>query len=165
MPTLGPLTGSHRIADTMHEQVPYDITRWRALLKNDDDLAKVAEKIRLLGENCVDELARSYLPLNDKKYLPDIVRKIISDVTGERFEVAAIAKERLHQVRMLPSSGMEKVADEQLNSLIRTLASQRKTSKEIFVISLISKSFMDVLILALIFLVACFLIAFGLRVS
>jgi len=149
----------------MHEQVPYDITRWRALLKNDDDLAKVAEKIRLLGENCVDELARSYLPLNDKKYLPDIVRKIISDVTGERFEVAAIAKERLHQVRMLASSGMEKVADEQLKSLIRTLAPQRKTSKESFVISLISKSFMDMLILALIFLVACFLIAFGLRVS
>ena len=149
----------------MHEQVPYDITRWRALLKNDDDLAKVAEKIRLLGENCVDELARSYLPLNDKKYLPDIVRKIISDVTGERFEVAAIAKERLHQVRMLAGSGMEKVADEKLKSLIRTLAPQRKTSKESFVISLISKSFMDMLILALIFLVACFLIAFGLRVS
>jgi hypothetical protein len=149
----------------MHELVPYDINRWSALLKKDDDLAKVAEKIRLLGENCVDELARSYLLLNDKKYLPDIVQKIISDVTGERFDVAAIAKERLHPVRMLASSVMERVADDQLKSLIRTLAPQRKTSKESFVISLISNSLMDVLILTLIFLVGCFLIAFGLWVS
>jgi hypothetical protein len=149
----------------MHELVPYDINRWSALLKKDDDLAKVAEKIRLLGENCVDELARSYLLLNDKKYLPDIVQKIISDVTGERFDVAAIAKERLHPVRMLASSVMERIADDQLKSLIRTLAPQRKTSKESFVISLISNSLMDVLILTLIFLVGCFLIAFGLWVS
>jgi hypothetical protein len=149
----------------MHEPVPYDINRWSALLKNDDDLAKVAEKIRLLGENCVDELARSYLFLNDKKYLPDIVRKIISDVTDERFKVGAIAKERLHQVRMLGSSGMERAQDEQLKSLTRTLAPERKISKESFEISLISNSFMDALILALIFLVGCFLIAFGLRVS
>jgi hypothetical protein len=149
----------------MHELVPYDINRWSALLKKDDDLAKVAEKIRLLGENCVDELARSYLLLNDKKYLPDIVQKIISDVTGERFDVAAIAKERLHPVRMLASSVMERIADDQLKSLIRTLAPQRKTSKESFVISLISNSLMDVLILTLIFLAGCFLIAFGLWVS
>src|SRR6266480_4910634 len=127
----------------MHELVPYDINRWSALLKKDDDLAKVAEKIRLLDENCVDELARSYLLLNDKKYLPDIVQKIISDVTGERFDVAAIAKERLHPVRMLASSVMERIADDQLKSLIRTLAPQRKTSKESFVISLISNSLMD----------------------
>jgi hypothetical protein len=57
----------------------YDVDQWSVLLKCDDDLAKVAEKIRLLGDNCVDELARPYLLLNDKKYLPDIVRQIIAD--------------------------------------------------------------------------------------
>jgi hypothetical protein len=60
----------------------YDVDQWSVLLKCDDDLAKVAEKIRLLGDNCVDELARSYLLLNDKKYLPDIVRQIIADSRG-----------------------------------------------------------------------------------
>src|ERR1043165_512426 len=61
----------------------YDRKKWQALLKYDPDLARVAEKMRQLGDHWVDELARSYLAINDKAYLPNIVNQIIADARKE----------------------------------------------------------------------------------
>jgi hypothetical protein len=61
----------------------YDVDKWEALVKYDDDIAMVAEKLRPLGEKWVDEFARSYLLLNDKKYLLSIVQKIIKAAKDE----------------------------------------------------------------------------------
>jgi hypothetical protein len=65
------------------QQKPFDVEKWNALLRYDDDIAKVAEKLRPLGDKWVDELARAYLVLNDKQYLPSIVQKIIADARKE----------------------------------------------------------------------------------
>ena len=62
----------------------YDRKKWQALLKYDPDLAKVANKMQELGDEWVDELARSYLAINDKTYLPNIVAQIIADARAQR---------------------------------------------------------------------------------
>jgi hypothetical protein len=57
----------------------FDRKKWDALLKYDPEIAQVAGKLRQLGDHWVDELARSYLAINDKTYLPVIVQQIIAD--------------------------------------------------------------------------------------
>lgn len=58
----------------------------------------IAEKLHPLGDKWVDEFARAFLILNDKRYLPDIVQKIIADAKGEaeRAERAARATRDWH---------------------------------------------------------------------
>jgi hypothetical protein len=63
---------------------PYDKTKWNALLKYDDQIALVAEKLKPLGQRWVDEFASSYLALNDKSYLPQLVHKIIAAAKDEK---------------------------------------------------------------------------------
>ena len=58
---------------------PYDRGRWRTVIQNDDAIAAVAEKLRPLGDEWVDEFARNYLTVNDKKQVGRIVQKIIDD--------------------------------------------------------------------------------------
>jgi hypothetical protein len=65
------------------EQLSYDTGRWSALLKYDPEIRSVAEKLAVLGQRRVDEFAKAYLALNDKSYLPHIVRKIINDARSE----------------------------------------------------------------------------------
>jgi hypothetical protein len=62
----------------------FDRTEWQALLKYDRELAKIATKLRGLGDKWVDELARSYLASNDKSDLPNIITQILADVRRER---------------------------------------------------------------------------------
>jgi hypothetical protein len=61
----------------------YDKRKWQALLKYDPDIGQVAEKLRSLGDYWVDEFAKSYLAINDKTYLPNIVSKIIADARSD----------------------------------------------------------------------------------
>jgi hypothetical protein len=70
----------------------YDRDKWGALLKYDEDVAKVAEVLRPLGAQWMDEFARSYLALNDKKYLESIAKKIMSDFQAEQGRVAVAPK-------------------------------------------------------------------------
>src|SRR5713101_7292526 len=56
----------------------YDKQRWRALLSSDADISRVAAALAPYGQKYVDELAAAYLVLNDKDYLPMILRKIIA---------------------------------------------------------------------------------------
>lgn len=62
---------------------PYDVDKWEAIVKYDDDIAMVEQKLRPLGEKWVDEFARAFLILNDKKYLAAIVQKIIKAAREE----------------------------------------------------------------------------------
>jgi hypothetical protein len=61
----------------------FDREKWNALIKYDQDIAMLAAKLRPLGDKWVEELARAYLVLNDKQYLPGIVKKIIEDAKNE----------------------------------------------------------------------------------
>ena len=54
----------------------YDANKWSALLKYDADVAAAADRIRPFGQRWIDELASSYLALNDKGYLKQIADKI-----------------------------------------------------------------------------------------
>jgi hypothetical protein len=54
----------------------YDERKWRALLRFDDEIAAAAKAVRAFGAQWEDELARSYLRLNDKSYLNALVAKI-----------------------------------------------------------------------------------------
>jgi hypothetical protein len=74
---------SHRCRNTL----PFDREKWQALERYDPELAMIASKLRVLGDKWVDEFARAYLALNDKKYLPNIVQKIIDDARLEAKEL------------------------------------------------------------------------------
>jgi hypothetical protein len=57
---------------------PYsqEAEEWLSLVKNDPDISRSVAVVSPLGKKYVDELARAYLVLNDKEYLPIILRKI-----------------------------------------------------------------------------------------
>jgi len=80
----------------------FDRAKWNALVKYDNDIAMMAEKLRPLGQRWLDELASSYLALNDKTYLPEIEQKIVAaaktaaakEEMEEQERRARMAKER-----------------------------------------------------------------------
>jgi hypothetical protein len=57
----------------------FDRNKWDALLRYDPEIAQVVTKLGTLGQHRVDEFAKAYLAINDKSYLPVIVKKIIDD--------------------------------------------------------------------------------------
>jgi len=65
---------------------PFDEEKWNALLRYDDAIANAAAEVRPFGDKWVDELARAYLTLEDKQYLPNILKNIISDANREADE-------------------------------------------------------------------------------
>jgi hypothetical protein len=65
-------------------QLSYDARKWQALLKYDEELARIAALFEPLGSKWSDRLASDYLAINDKTYLPEIARKIMLDARAER---------------------------------------------------------------------------------
>jgi hypothetical protein len=61
----------------------YDLRKWRALIRFDDDIAAAAKQARGYGARWEDELARSYLLLNDKGYLAAILDKVTKDARAQ----------------------------------------------------------------------------------
>ena len=57
----------------------YDRRKWQTVIQNDKAIAAVAEELKPLGDKWVDEFARNYLTLNDKKQAWRIVQKIVND--------------------------------------------------------------------------------------
>jgi hypothetical protein len=101
----------------------YDRQEWRALLRSDADISRLVEALEPYGQKYVDEFAAAYLPLNDKNYLPMILRKIIASArrdsgqdTGGDFgnedanpDAAAFSKSRrIDRVREAGSGYAEK---------------------------------------------------------
>jgi hypothetical protein len=62
----------------------YDRRKWNALVEYDEDIGRVANALGPYGEKYVDQFAAAYLALNDKQYLPVIVKKIIATAQEER---------------------------------------------------------------------------------
>ena len=56
----------------------YDRQKWRALVSSDADISRLAKALQPYGQKYVDEFAAAYLALNDKDYLPMILRQIIA---------------------------------------------------------------------------------------
>src|SRR5882724_5881735 len=56
----------------------YDRQEWRALLSSDADILRLAKVLEPYGQKYLDEFAAAYLALNDKDYLPMILRQIIA---------------------------------------------------------------------------------------
>jgi hypothetical protein len=56
----------------------YDEQEWRALLSSDSDISRLANALEPYGRKYVDQFATAYLALNDKNYLPMILRMIIA---------------------------------------------------------------------------------------
>ena len=71
----------------------YDVSRWNALLQFDKEIFGASEEIRPYGQKWVDELAVSYMTLNDKAYLPNIVQNLKSKATAEKEEKTRLADE------------------------------------------------------------------------
>ena len=69
-----------------HNSAPersYDERKWRALIRFDDEIAAAANRARGYGAHCEDELARSYLRLNDKSYLDAFLDKIAKEARAQ----------------------------------------------------------------------------------
>ena len=66
----------------------FDRAKWNALLKYDTDVAAAAEKISPFGSKWMDELASSFLTLNDKSYLNQIVEQVSAHAKAEMDKVA-----------------------------------------------------------------------------
>ena len=65
----------------------FDRAKWNALLKYDPQIAAIAEKFRSeLGPKWEAEFSTSFLALNDKQYLPEMIRKIIANANTEKEE-------------------------------------------------------------------------------
>jgi hypothetical protein len=71
----------------------FDRSKWNVMLKDDPELATVADKLRPLGQKWVDEFAASYLAINDKSNLLAIVKKVISDARKE-YEAQEAARQQ-----------------------------------------------------------------------
>lgn len=68
---------------------PFDVAKWQDLIEHDKALAAVAENLRPLGDKWVDEFARNYLSLDDKKHTWIVVRNVIEDAKRERQQAGA----------------------------------------------------------------------------
>ena len=56
----------------------FDEERWKSLVENDPDLSSLVSILAPYGQKYVDQLARAYLVLNDKVYLPIIIEQIVT---------------------------------------------------------------------------------------
>jgi hypothetical protein len=67
--------------------------KWRAVVDGDVDISQAVAALAPFGKKYVDELARAYLVLDDKDYLPLILKKIAATVkkdTGRDFVSTAL---------------------------------------------------------------------------
>lgn len=61
----------------------YDEAKWHALVEYDEDIAKVANALAPYPRKYTDEFAAAYLALNDKTYLPVIIKKILATARAD----------------------------------------------------------------------------------
>jgi len=60
------------------DTIPYDLEKWRALIKGDADVSRSVEAVQPFGKKYVDQLAIAYLAFEEKSNLPTIV-KLVAD--------------------------------------------------------------------------------------
>ena len=62
----------------------FDADKWRQVMEHDPGVAAVVENLRQLGDKWVNEFARSYLSLGDKKDTWRVVQRVIENARRER---------------------------------------------------------------------------------
>ncbi|MGB9115154.1 hypothetical protein [Bradyrhizobium sp.] len=55
----------------------YDLKKWNALLQYDADIKRVADALAPYGQKYLDQFAEAFMAINDKNYLPQIIRTIL----------------------------------------------------------------------------------------
>ena len=99
-PSSGASIGSAATTSSSAAVAPaLDRAKWEALLKYDNDIAAVANRLHPLGARWLDEFASSYLALNDKTYLQSIEQKIVA--------AAALESEKREQERITREKAAE----------------------------------------------------------
>ncbi len=96
----------------------FNRAKWNALLQYDNDILAAVESIRPLGSKWADEFASSYLALNDKTYIPEIIRKVTARAKAEA--------EELEQARLQRQQQQEAYEREQWRVLEESKARFRK---------------------------------------
>jgi hypothetical protein len=62
----------------------YDRNKWNALVEYDADIRRIVDGLEPYGPKYIDQFAAAYLALNDKEYLPMIVKKILETARQEK---------------------------------------------------------------------------------
>ena len=78
--------------DLPREQVSsyaYDRNKWNALVEYDADIRRIVNGLEPYGPKYIDKFAAAFLALNDKEYLPMIVKKILETARQEQSSARA----------------------------------------------------------------------------
>ena len=71
------------------QQQRYDNVKWQALLDFDPEIARIEATLRPFGQKYVDQFAAGYLVLNDKAYIPNIIKKVTETAEQDAAERGA----------------------------------------------------------------------------
>jgi hypothetical protein len=69
----------------------YNLEKWNGLMQYDADIKRIADALAPFGQKYVDEFAQTFMALNDKIYLPQIVEKILATAKADAAQ-ASIGK-------------------------------------------------------------------------
>jgi hypothetical protein len=77
-----------------------DGENWQSVVENDPDISRLLAVLAPYGQQYVDELARAYLVLDNKEYLPMIIDKIVKSATrgADKDVTNSRALQRLHAI-------------------------------------------------------------------
>jgi|SRR6185312_10454584 len=71
-----------------------ELERWNALVKFDNEIRSIAERLALYGDKWIFEFARAYFALNeDRKYLSSISDRLMEEALREKARLEAEALE------------------------------------------------------------------------
>jgi hypothetical protein len=88
--------------------LPEHSERWNVLVRFDPDVAAAADELRPCGAKWIEELGRAYAALNeDKKILPNIVRRLKSEAQEELNKEWANKFTRLHKGENCRNSSLQ----------------------------------------------------------
>jgi hypothetical protein len=87
------------------EKKDYDSRKWENLIKYDEDVSRAVQRVQVFGGKWVDQLASSYLSLNDKQYLDTVTNKIIESAEREKELEAQIKISHTKAEEILRSRG------------------------------------------------------------
>jgi len=73
------------------DTIPYDLEKWRALVKSDADFSRSVEALQPFGKKYVDQLAIAYLAFEEKSYLPTIVKLVADAIKKDSGPTSAAA--------------------------------------------------------------------------
>lgn len=104
-PYLPDASEAPALAESGQAGPAFNRQKWEAILRYDAEIAAIAKKLEPLGAKWVDRFAADFLVLNDRKYLLEMVRKIIGDA-----RIDAEEKERAESQRRRERIELEEIA-------------------------------------------------------